>query len=86
MPHPELLNSGPKINSLVLLCLAIPAVMIARSLCAYANAYYMSWVSNKVLTDIRNELFGKMLRHSMDFFNKMQFRASSCRASRTTPA
>ncbi len=32
----------------------------------------MNWVSNKVLTDIRNELFGKMLSHSMDFFNKMQ--------------
>ena len=32
----------------------------------------MNWVSNKVLTDIRNELFGKMLSHSMDFFNKMR--------------
>ena len=32
--HPELTNSGPKINSLVLLCLAIPAVMTMRSLCA----------------------------------------------------
>ena len=27
--HPEVLNKGPKINSLVLLCLAIPAVMTA---------------------------------------------------------
>ena len=32
----------------------------------------MAWVSNKVLTDIRTELFGKMLGHSMDFFNKMR--------------
>jgi len=70
--HPELLNNGPQINSLVLLCLAIPAVMTARSLCSYCNAYYMAWVSNKVLTDIRTELFGKMLGHSMDFFNKMR--------------
>ncbi len=56
---------------MLLLCLAIPAVMTVRSLCSYCNAYYMAWVSNKVLTDIRNELFTKMLRHSMDFFNKM---------------
>ncbi|HEY3663465.1 MAG TPA: ABC transporter transmembrane domain-containing protein [Chthoniobacterales bacterium] len=69
--HPELMNRGPKINSLLLLCLAIPAVMIARSLCAYCNAYYTTWVSAKVLTDIRTQLFGKMLSHSMDFFNKM---------------
>jgi ATP-binding cassette, subfamily B, bacterial MsbA len=69
--HPELLDKGPPINSLVLLCLAIPAVMIARSLCGYCNTYYMTWVSAKVLTDIRTQLFGKMLSHSMDFFNKM---------------
>jgi ATP-binding cassette, subfamily B, bacterial MsbA len=70
--HPELLAKGPPINSLVLLCLAIPAVMIARSLCGYCNSYYMTWVSAKVLTDIRTQLFGKMLSHSMDFFNRMQ--------------
>jgi subfamily B ATP-binding cassette protein MsbA len=32
----------------------------------------MHWVSNKVVTDIRCQLFDKMLRHSMDFFNKMR--------------
>ena len=31
----------------------------------------MAWVSNKVLTDIRTQLFQKMIRHSMDFFNRM---------------
>jgi subfamily B ATP-binding cassette protein MsbA len=70
--HPELLNKGPLINSLVLICLAIPAVMIARSVCGYCNSYYTTWVSAKVLTDIRTQLFAKMLSHSMDFFNKMQ--------------
>lgn len=70
--NPELLEKGPPINSLILICLAIPAVMIARSVCGYCNAYYTTWVSAKVLTDIRTQLFGKMLSHSMDFFNKMQ--------------
>ena len=32
----------------------------------------MNWVSNKVVTDIRNQLFTKIMRHSMDFFNRMQ--------------
>ncbi len=81
--HPELITAGPKIgnllgtssafyNNLIVLCLAIPAVMTVRSLCSYANTYYTSWVSAKVLTDIRTQLFGKMLSHSMDFFNKAQ--------------
>lgn len=64
------LDAGPKIDSLVIWCLAIPAVMMARSLCSYLNSYYMAWVGNKVLTDIRTQLFQKILSHSMDFFNK----------------
>ena len=68
----EMLNVGPKIDSIVWICLAIPLIMTVRSLCNYGNAYYMNWVSNKVVTDIRNQLFGKIVRHSMDFFNKMR--------------
>ena len=68
----EALNAGPKINSIVLICLAIPAFMTVRSLCSFGNSYYMQWVSNKVVTDIRTQLFSKMVRHSMDFFNKMR--------------
>jgi subfamily B ATP-binding cassette protein MsbA len=66
------LDAGPKINSIVLICLAIPVIMTLRSLCSYGNTYCMQWVSNKVITDIRTELFNKMVRHSMDFFNKMR--------------
>jgi subfamily B ATP-binding cassette protein MsbA len=66
----ERLDLGPKIDSLVILCLAIPAVMLARSACAYLNSYSMAWVSNKVLTDIRAQLFQKIVGQSMDFFNK----------------
>ncbi|HYY25128.1 MAG TPA: ABC transporter transmembrane domain-containing protein [Candidatus Udaeobacter sp.] len=66
----EVLNEGPKINSIVLICLAIPAIMTVRSLCSYGSTYCMQWVSNKVVTDIRGQLFSKIIRNSMDFFNK----------------
>ena len=66
------LDTGPKINSIVLICLAIPAIMTMRSLCSYGNTYCMQWVSNKVVTDIRGQLFNKMVRLSMDFFNRMR--------------
>lgn len=68
----NVLNAGPKLNSIILICMLIPAVMAVRSLCAFANAYYMQWVSNRVITDIRDQLFTKMVGHSMDFFNRMQ--------------
>jgi len=64
------LDAGPKINSIILICLAIPAIMTVRSLCSYGSTYCMQWVSNKVVSDIRSQLFSKMLHNSMDFFNK----------------
>src|SRR5881392_2377271 len=64
------LDTGPKINSIVLICLAIPVIMTLRSLCSYGSTYCTQWVSNKVVTDIRSQLFNKMVRNSMDFFNK----------------
>ena len=72
LAHREMLAAGPKINSVALICLTIPLVMIFRSLFSFGSAYYMNWVSNRVVMDIRNELFSKLVRHSMDFFNKMR--------------
>jgi len=66
----HVLDTGPKINSIVLVCLAIPAIMMVRSLCSYGSTYCMQWVSNRVVSDIRSQLFSKMLHNSMDFFNK----------------
>src|SRR5947199_227686 len=68
----HVLDTGPKINSIVLICLAIPAIMAVRSLCSYGSTYCMQWVSNRVVSDIRVQLFSKMVRHSMDFFNRMR--------------
>jgi subfamily B ATP-binding cassette protein MsbA len=72
LAHRDMLNVGPKIDSILWICLLIPLVMTIRSLCSYGNAYYMNWVSNKVVNDVRNQLFAKVMRHSMDFFNRMQ--------------
>src|SRR5262249_16813601 len=58
--HPDLLSHGEKINSIIAICLSIPAIMTVRSLFDYLNTYYMQWVSNKVVTDIRSQLFNKM--------------------------
>src|SRR5436189_5334105 len=46
--------------------------MTVRSLCSFGNTYCMQWVSNKVVTDIRGQVFNKIVRLSMDFFNKMR--------------
>jgi subfamily B ATP-binding cassette protein MsbA len=68
----QLLNTGGSVKSILGICLLIPAVMTVRSLVAYGNTYCMNWVSNRVVTDIRNQLFAKILNQSMGFFNKQR--------------
>src|SRR3982751_92340 len=68
----DMLTAGPQVNSMAWVCLAIPVVMTVRGLLSYRNSYFMNWVSNRVVLDIRNDLFSRMVRNSMDFFNKIR--------------
>ena len=65
----EMLNHGPTIHSMIWVCLLIPTVMMARSVLGYMNTYYVSWVSLKLLNDIRNDLFRKIIIQPLSFFN-----------------
>jgi ATP-binding cassette, subfamily B, bacterial MsbA len=82
----DLLNAGGSIKSIFFVCLLIPAVMTARSLLSYGSTYYMNWVSNRAVTDIRDELFRKIINQSMDFFNRMQSGVLMSRISNNTMA
>ena len=62
--------AGPGIEGVLWICALIPAMVIARSVFAYLNAYCMAWVSLKLLVDIRTKLFSHILAQSLDFFSK----------------
>jgi ATP-binding cassette, subfamily B, bacterial MsbA len=66
----EMLERGPGINSVLIICAAIPFIFLIRSLFDYLNSYYMGWVSLRVLADIRSELYNHILRQSLEFFNR----------------
>lgn len=60
---------GPSFSSMVTVCSLIPLVMIGRSVLSYVNTYYISWVGLKLLNDIRNDLFRKIIAQPLSFFN-----------------
>jgi len=66
------LSQGPGIEAVLWTCSLIPAVIIARSLFSYLNSYCITWVSLRVLNDLRNDVFAKVINQSIDFFNKSQ--------------
>lgn len=65
-------GAGPGIESVLWACLLVPLVMILRGFFSYLNAYEMSWVSLRVLNDIRSKLFASIVDQSQSFFDKAQ--------------
>jgi subfamily B ATP-binding cassette protein MsbA len=65
-------GNGPPVDiiSALQLCALIPLIMIVRSVFDYLNAYYMAWVSLRVLAEIRTKLYTHIIGQSLDFFNK----------------
>ncbi|MBX9742126.1 MAG: ABC transporter ATP-binding protein/permease [Chthoniobacterales bacterium] len=65
-------NQGPGIEKVLWICLLVPVIMLVRSILSYANTYCLTWVSLKVLRDIRRKVFGHLMEQSLDFFNRSQ--------------
>jgi len=63
---------GPGVESVLWACLLVPLVMILRGFFSYLNAYEMSWISLRVLNDIRSKLFASIVMQSQSFFDKAQ--------------
>src|SRR5579862_421773 len=61
---------GGGIETVAWTCALIPGIMILRSLFTYLATYCMSWVSLRLLVDIRHKLFAHLVAQSLDFFNK----------------
>ena len=68
----ELAPEPPPLSRIILLCLTLPLLMIVRAIFGYFNAYCLTWVSLRVLNDIRSRLFQRILGQSMEFFNKQK--------------
>lgn len=54
------------------ICMLIPAVMAVRGMFSYLNAYCVLWVSQRVLDDIRQQVYRHTLGQAMEFFNKQK--------------
>ncbi len=56
----------------IAVCLTIPLVMALRGLFSYLNAYCVLWVSQRVLDDIRQQVYRHTLGQALEFFNRQK--------------
>lgn len=69
IPAPDL--SG-NLWAVIGVCSLIPAMILLRGLLGYVHQYCMIWVGNRVLFDLRSELFRKLVNQSLSFFNRQK--------------
>jgi len=55
-------------NNFNVVAISILVVFLVRGLCDYAGDYVTSFVGFSAVTDLRNDVFGKLLRHGAEFF------------------
>ncbi len=60
------------VGLVVMVCMTIPLVMALRGLFSYLNAYYVLWVSQRVLDDIRQQVYRRTLGQALEFFNRQK--------------
>lgn len=58
------------LGSAVLLCSLIPILIFMRGILGFLAKYCMLWVGNRVLYQLRNDVFRSVLNHSLGYFNK----------------
>lgn len=56
-------------NDLYLVPLAIVAIFVARGLFGYIASYCMAWVSNRVICDLRAQMFERIIRLPAAYFH-----------------
>ena len=66
----RLFESGerPSLQAVLLTAIAIPGYFMIRGVMSFVNGYYLSWVSSRMLRDIRIELYEHLQNMSLDFF------------------
>lgn len=59
-----------QIRNPILLPLGIVAVFIVRGIFNYLSSFGFSWVSNRVITDIRTEMYARMVHLPIGYFQR----------------
>jgi ABC-type multidrug transport system fused ATPase/permease subunit len=50
-------------------CLIVPAVFLLRASLTYIANYFMMWVSNRILYDLRNDCYSSLLNQSLSYYS-----------------
>ena len=62
------LNAQPPLKVLYIMLIVMPVALILRAGVEFLQSYMMSGVGQKVIRDVRNQIYGKLQSLSLDYF------------------
>jgi ATP-binding cassette, subfamily B, bacterial MsbA len=62
--------AAKKVNMIIPLGTAIIVVAFVKGIFSYIQSYLMSYIGQRIVLDLRNQLFGHLSKLSMDFYSK----------------
>ncbi|MCK6620782.1 MAG: ABC transporter ATP-binding protein [Calditrichaceae bacterium] len=65
-----LLPAGDPLTTLKWLCLVIFVIFLLKNLMAFLEFFWMTYVEQRVVRDLREELYERIINQSMSFFHK----------------
>lgn len=63
-------NGQPTGIIVVLAILGLVFIMLLKAVLTYLNRFYMRWIGMRVVTDMRNQLYSKLVDQSMEFHGR----------------
>ena len=60
--------SGTPAFSLWMVPVSIVGIFLLRGICTFCTQYYLSWVANKLLSDLRGSMFGRILDVPISYY------------------
>jgi subfamily B ATP-binding cassette protein MsbA len=61
-----------KTGALLFLCVVVVVLFFIKNLCRYLAHYYLAWLRNGVVRDLRQSVYRKMLRLPLSFFSEQR--------------
>jgi len=69
LPKPDFTGEGA-VWAVLGICCIIPVLILIRGLIGYINSYFMLWIGQRVLRDLRSQTFSSLMRQSLGFYSK----------------
>lgn len=63
---------GDSVSAVIVACCLVPLLFLLRGGLTYIGNYYMMWVGNRVLLDLRNDAYRSLMSQSVGYFSRQK--------------